>query len=91
MYALSLIATTRVGADALSTFDWPCVRHRRGDHWPVVPPTNRYPAPSPIPIQRHHRSLSDGKPELPEPVARRTRNRSESAATDLEARRYALP
>ncbi|KAK1119626.1 hypothetical protein K0M31_013046 [Melipona bicolor] len=91
MYALSLIATTRAGADALSSFDWPCVRHRRGDHWPVVPPTNRYPAPSPIPIQRHHRSLSDGKPELPEPVARRTRNRSESAATDLEARRYALP
>lgn len=91
MYGLSLIATTRTGADALSTFDWPCVRHRRGDHWPVVPPTSRYPAPSPIPIQRHHRSLSDGKPELPEPVARRTRNRSESAATDLEARRYALP
>ncbi|XP_076753596.1 rapamycin-insensitive companion of Tor isoform X1 [Xylocopa sonorina] len=91
MYALSLIATTRTGADALTTFDWPCVRHRRGDHWPVLPPTSRYPAPSPIPIQRHHRSLSDGKPELPEPVARRTRNRSESAATDLEAKRYALP
>ncbi|KOC64221.1 Rapamycin-insensitive companion of mTOR [Habropoda laboriosa] len=91
MYALSLIGTTRAGADALSSFEWPCVRHRRGDHWPVVSPTSRYPAPSPIPIQRHHRSLSDGKPELPEPVARRTRNRSESAATDLEARRYALP
>nr|XP_033338467.1 rapamycin-insensitive companion of mTOR isoform X1 [Megalopta genalis]XP_033338468.1 rapamycin-insensitive companion of mTOR isoform X1 [Megalopta genalis] len=91
MYALSLIGTTRAGADALSSFDWPCVRHRRGDHWPVVPPTSKYPAPSPIPIQRHHRSLSDGKPELPEPVARRTRNRSESAATDLEARRFALP
>ncbi|KZC10250.1 Rapamycin-insensitive companion of mTOR, partial [Dufourea novaeangliae] len=91
MYALSLIGTTRAGADALLSFDWPCVRHRRGDHWPVLPPTSRYPAPSPIPIQRHHRSLSDGKPELPEPVARRTRNRSESAATDLEARRYALP
>lgn len=90
MYTLSLIGTTRAGADALLTFDWPCVRHRRGDHWPVVPPTSTYPAPSPIPIQRHHRSLSDGKPELPEPVARRTRNRSESAATD-EARRYALP
>ncbi|XP_076231374.1 rapamycin-insensitive companion of Tor [Calliopsis andreniformis] len=91
MYALSLIGTTRAGADALSTFDWSCVRHRRGDHWPVVPPTSRYPVPSPVPIQRHHRSLSDGKPELPEPVARRTRNRSESAATDLEPRRYALP
>ncbi|XP_003700779.2 rapamycin-insensitive companion of Tor isoform X1 [Megachile rotundata] len=90
MYALSLIGTTRAGADALLIFDWPCVRHRRGDHWPVVPPTSRCPAPSPVPIQRHHRSLSDGKPELPEPVARRTRNRSESAATDLEARRYAL-
>ncbi|XP_076618196.1 rapamycin-insensitive companion of Tor [Colletes latitarsis] len=91
MYTLSLIGTTRAGADALLTFDWPCVRHRRGNHWPVVPPSSTYPAPSPIPIQRHHRSLSDGKPELPEPVARRTRNRSESAATDLEARRYALP
>ncbi|XP_076687227.1 rapamycin-insensitive companion of Tor [Andrena cerasifolii] len=91
VYSLSLIGTTRAGADALLTFDWPCVRHRRGDHWPVLPPTSRYPAPSPVPIQRHHRSLSDGKPELPEPVARRTRNRSESAATDLEARRYALP
>ncbi|CAK9816269.1 Rapamycin-insensitive companion of mTOR [Anthophora quadrimaculata] len=91
MYALSLIGTTRAGADALMSLEWPCVRHRRGDHWPVVPPTSRYPAPSPIPIQRHHRSLSDGKPELPEPAARRTRNRSESAATDLEARRYALP
>ncbi|XP_053970556.1 rapamycin-insensitive companion of mTOR isoform X1 [Hylaeus volcanicus] len=91
MYSLSLIGTTRAGADALLNFDWPCVRHRRGDHWPIVPPTSTYSAPSPIPIQRHHRSLSDGKPELPEPVARRTRNRSESAATDLEARRYALP
>ncbi|XP_076278672.1 rapamycin-insensitive companion of Tor isoform X2 [Lasioglossum baleicum] len=91
MYALSLIGTTRTGADALTSFEWPCVRHRRGDHWPVVPPTSKYPAPSPILIQRHHRSLSDGKPELPEPAARRTRNRSESAATDLEARRYALP
>ncbi|XP_026669224.1 rapamycin-insensitive companion of mTOR [Ceratina calcarata] len=91
MYSLSLIGTTRAGADALASYDWPCVRHRRGDHWPVLPPTSRHTAPSPIPIQRHHRSLSDGKPELPEPIARRTRNRSESAATDLEARRYALP
>lgn len=91
MYALSLIGTTRAGADALTNFDWPCVRHRRGDNWPVVPPTTRYPVPSPVPVQRHHRSLSDGKPELPEPIARRTRNRSESAATDLEARRYVLP
>ncbi|XP_014479539.1 PREDICTED: rapamycin-insensitive companion of mTOR [Dinoponera quadriceps] len=89
MYALSLIGTTRAGADALANFDWPCVRHRRGDNWPVVPPATRYP--SPVPVQRHHRSLSDGKPELPEPIARRTRNRSESAATDLEARRYVLP
>jgi len=91
MYALSLIATTRAGADALMNFNWPCVRHRRGDNWPVVPPSARYPVPSPVPMQRHHRSLSDGKPELPEPIARRTRNRSESAATDLEARRYVLP
>ncbi|XP_011330376.1 rapamycin-insensitive companion of mTOR isoform X2 [Ooceraea biroi] len=91
MYALNLIATTRAGADALINFNWPCVRHRRGDNWPVVPPSARYPVPSPVPVQRHHRSLSDGKPELPEPIARRTRNRSESAATDLEARRYVLP
>ncbi|XP_024946921.1 rapamycin-insensitive companion of mTOR [Cephus cinctus] len=91
MYSLCLIATTRAGADALTAFDWPSVRYRRGDQWPVVPPTNNYPVPSPVPIQRHHRSLSDGKPELQQPVARRTRNRSESAATDLEARRYALP
>ncbi|KAG7212743.1 hypothetical protein KM043_013008 [Ampulex compressa] len=90
MYALSLIATTRAGADALIAFDWPCVRHRRGDLWPVLSPATRYPVPSPVPVQRHHRSLSDGKPELPEPVVRRTRNRSESAATDLEARRYAF-
>lgn len=91
MYALSLIGTTRAGADVLINFNWPCVRHRRGDNWPVVPPSIRYPVPSPLPVQRHHRSLSDGKPELPEPIARRTRNRSESAATDLEARRYILP
>lgn len=91
MYALSLIGTTRAGADALTNFDWPCVRHRRGDNWPVVPPTTRYPVPSPVPVQRHHRSLSDGKPELQEPIARRTRNRSESAATDLEPRRFVLP
>lgn len=91
MYALSLIGTTRAGADALTNFDWPCVRHRRGDNWPVMPPTAKYPMPSPVPVQRHHRSLSDGKPELPEPIVRRTRNRSESAATDLEARRYVLP
>ncbi|XP_043502898.1 rapamycin-insensitive companion of mTOR isoform X2 [Polistes fuscatus] len=87
MYALSLIATTRAGTDVLMTFNWPSVRHRRGDHWTIIRPTIRYPLPSPVLIQRHHRSLSDGKPELPEPVARRTRNRSESAATDLEARR----
>ncbi|XP_015189227.1 PREDICTED: rapamycin-insensitive companion of mTOR [Polistes dominula] len=87
MYALSLIATTRAGTDVLMTFNWPSVRHRRGDHWTIIRPTIRYPLPSPVLIQRHHRSLSDGKPELPEPAARRTRNRSESAATDLEARR----
>ncbi|XP_012288713.1 rapamycin-insensitive companion of mTOR [Orussus abietinus] len=90
MYALSLVATTRAGADALLAYDWPCVRYRRGDQWPVVAPSNLYLIPSPVPIQRHHRSLSDGKPELPEPIARRTRNRSESAATELEARRYVL-
>lgn len=90
MYALSLIGTTRAGADALTNLDWPCVRHRRGDNCQVMPPTTKYSLPSPIPVQRHHRSLSDGKPELPEPIVRRTRNRSESAATDLEARRYIL-
>ena len=91
MYSLSLIATTRAGADVLLTLNWPCVRYRRGEHWPVIPPSNPYPPPSPPPVQRHHRSLSDGKPDLPEPVIRRTRNRSESAATELEARRYLLP
>lgn len=91
MYALSLIATTRSGADILSTYDWPCVRHKRGEQWPVVPPQSPYPMPSPVPVQRHHRSLSDGKPELSDPVVRRSRNRSESAATDLEARRYPFP
>ena len=91
MYALSLIGTTRAGADSLVNFDWQCVRYKRGDHWPVVQPSPSCTVPSPVPVQRHHRSLSDGKPEVPEPVARRTRNRSESAATDIEARRYALP
>lgn len=91
MYALSLIATTRSGADILSTYDWPCVRHKRGDQWPVVPPQSPYPAPSPVLVQRHHRSLSDGKPELSEPIIRRTRNRSESAATELDARRFQFP
>lgn len=91
MYALSLVSTTRAGADILTAYDWPCVRYRRGEYWPIVPPSNPYTIPSPVPIQKHHRSLSDGKPELPEPVARRTRNRSESAATDLEAKRYAFP
>ncbi|XP_012265528.2 rapamycin-insensitive companion of mTOR [Athalia rosae] len=88
MYALSLIATTRFGADTLASYDWPCVKHKRGDQWPVVPPRNPYPLPSPVPMQKHHRSLSDGKAELPDPIIRRSRNRSESAATDLEARRY---
>ncbi|XP_066602698.1 uncharacterized protein [Prorops nasuta] len=91
MYSLSLIGTTRAGADFLTNLDWPCVRHRRGDNWPILPPSTRHPLPSPVPIQRHHRSLSDGKPELPEPIIRRVRNRSESAATDLESRRYVLP
>lgn len=91
MYSLSLIATTRAGADVLFTLNWTCVRYRRGEHWPVVPPGNPYPPPSPPPVQRHHRSLSDGKPDFPEPVIRRTRNRSESAATELETRRFILP
>ncbi|XP_034935765.1 rapamycin-insensitive companion of mTOR [Chelonus insularis] len=91
MYALSLISTNSAGADALTALNWPCVRYRRGDYWPVVPSTNPYTVPSPVPIQKHHRSLSDGKPELPEPLVRRTRNRSESAATDIEVKRYAFP
>ena len=91
MYSLSLISTTRAGADVLMTLNWPCVRYRRGEYWPVVPPTKPYPNPSPLPVQRHHRSLSDGKPEFPEPVMRRSRNRSESAAADLEAKRFILP
>ncbi|XP_046617804.1 rapamycin-insensitive companion of mTOR [Neodiprion virginianus] len=88
MYTLSLIAITHSGADILLTYNWPCVRHKRGEQWPIVPPRSPYPMPSPLPVHRHHRSLSDGKPELPEPVVHRSRNRSESAATDLEARRY---
>ncbi|XP_011297847.1 rapamycin-insensitive companion of mTOR [Fopius arisanus] len=91
MYALSLISTTRAGADVLALYDWPCVRYRRGDQWPIVQPTPQFPVPSPVPIQKHHRSLSDGKPELPDPIVRRTRNRSESAVTDIETKRLAFP
>ncbi|XP_014205206.1 rapamycin-insensitive companion of mTOR-like [Copidosoma floridanum] len=42
---------------------------------------------------RHQRSLSDGRPELPDvpTVIRRQRNQSESAATDYESRRLYLP
>ncbi|KAK0085804.1 hypothetical protein PV326_005791 [Microctonus aethiopoides] len=91
MYALSIMSTTRAGADVLSIFNWSCVRHRRGDHWPVVPPRHPYATPSPLPTQKHHRSLSDGKPELLELLPRRSRNRSESAATDIAAKHYAFP
>ncbi|CAD6237301.1 GSCOCG00002240001-RA-CDS [Cotesia congregata] len=90
-YTLSLISTTRIGADALTALHWPCVRYRRGDNWPVIPQNNPNTIPSPVPIQKHHRSLSDGKPELPDLTIRRTRNRSESAATDIESKRYAFP
>ncbi|XP_014226936.1 rapamycin-insensitive companion of mTOR [Trichogramma pretiosum] len=98
MYALSLISTTRAGAEILAAHGWPCVRHSRAEHWPVVQPIsgsftlNR--SPSPVPMQRNQRSLSDSKSELPESVAalRRQRNRSESAAADLEPpKRYPLP
>lgn len=89
MYAMSLISTTKNGADALTIYDWPCVRYKRGDYWPVIVPTNPYPVSSScLPIQKHHRSLSDGKPDLPEPSARRARNRSESAATDYETKLF---
>ena len=95
MYALSLISTSRAGADVLMTFNWPCVRYKRGEHWPVVQPSRNsssQQSPSPVPVHRHHRSLSDGKPEFPpEAVGKRQRNRSESAATDLEAKKYMLP
>lgn len=108
MYALSLISTSRAGANILMVYNWPCVRYKRGEHWPVVQPTSSFVSlvqqqpsqdkqqhsPSPVPMMRHHRSLSDGKPELPElpePVIKRQRNRSESAATDQEAKRYMLP
>ncbi|KAH0550515.1 rapamycin-insensitive companion of mTOR [Cotesia glomerata] len=90
-YTLSLISTSRIGADALTALHWPCVRYRRGDNWPVIPQNNPNTIPSPVPIQKHHRSLSDGKPELPDLTIRRTRNRSESAATDIESKRYAFP
>ncbi|XP_063978549.1 rapamycin-insensitive companion of mTOR [Diachasmimorpha longicaudata] len=87
MYSLSLISTTRAGADVLAIYDWPCVRYRRGDYWPIVRPTQRQRLPSPVPIQKHHRSLSDGKPDLPNPIGRRTRYISESAATDSEIKK----
>lgn len=91
VYVLNLIATTRHGADILTSLDWPCIRRKRGDQWQVIPPaSNPFPTPSPTPIQRHHRSLSDGKTEFPESIIRRTRNRSESAATDFESRRCIL-
>lgn len=91
MYSLGLISTNRAGADVLSTLNWGCVRFKRGEDWPVVQPRIPCQSPSPPPVQRHHRSLSDGKPEFPEPVIRRSRNRSESAATELEVRRLILP
>ncbi|XP_016844354.1 rapamycin-insensitive companion of mTOR [Nasonia vitripennis] len=101
MYALSLVSTSRAGADILTCYNWPCVRYKRGAYWPVVQPSStsssmsgssQQQSASPVSVQRHHRSLSDGKPELPpEPVLRRQRNRSESAATDIEPRRYMLP
>lgn len=83
MYALSLLGTTRAGADALMALNWPCVRYRRDQHWPVVlrPTTasstlldsrlSPSPPSSTQQQQRHQRSLSDGKPEplLPEPTA----------------------
>ncbi|XP_043466868.1 rapamycin-insensitive companion of mTOR [Leptopilina heterotoma] len=91
MYSLSLVSTNRAGADVLTTLNWPCVRFKRGEEWPIVQHCAPCQSPSPPPVQRHHRSLSDGKPEFPEPVIRRTRNRSESAATELEVRRLILP
>lgn len=104
MYALSLVSTSRAGADVLMCYNWLCVRYKRGAYWPVVQlsPTRgsslssssqpQQSSPSPVAVQRHHRSLSDGKPELPpELVLRRQRNRSESAATDIEPKRYVLP
>lgn len=94
MYALSLISTNRAGADVLTTYNWPCVRFKRGEHWPVIEPSRTsisQQSPSPVLMQRHHRSLSDGKPELPESLVKRQRNRSESAATEMDARRFVLP
>lgn len=92
MYAVSLIGTTRVGADLLSSYDWPCVRYGRGKSGLVITPSEPHSSPSPVPIRRHHRSLSDGKPDYSETIVpHRTRIRSESAATDLEARRYLSP
>ncbi|KAF7987507.1 hypothetical protein HCN44_003269 [Aphidius gifuensis] len=89
VYSMCLISTTKFGADALTSYGWPCVRYKRGDYWPIVmPTTSSYTIPSPVPIQKHHRSLSDGKPDIPEINKKRTRNRSESAATDIENRKF---
>ena len=98
MYALSLVGSCRVGAEILKNYGWPCVSHCRSEQWPVTLNSagslsiNR--SPSPISMQRHQRSMSDGKPELPESIAvlRRQRNRSESAAADLEPpQKYPMP
>ncbi|KAJ8687622.1 hypothetical protein QAD02_023416 [Eretmocerus hayati] len=113
MHALSLLSTSRAGADVLTALNWPCVRYKRGELWPIVAPlspshtqqeqqqqsSQRSPSPVLVPQLRHHRSLSDGKPELPsgeqlpsgESTAKRQRNRSESAATDADSKKYALP
>lgn len=96
IYALSLVSTSRVGADALTSYGWWSLRYKRGDHWPVVQPgpscseQGSQSSSSPVSVQRHHRSLSDGKPEHArdsELVNKRQRNRSESAVTDVEVRK----
>lgn len=37
-HALSLVASTKTGADLLYTLDWMCVRHDRDTHWPICEP-----------------------------------------------------
>jgi len=36
-FALGLVATTRPGAMALGEKGWACVRHGRGEPWPIAP------------------------------------------------------
>ncbi|XP_017771831.1 PREDICTED: rapamycin-insensitive companion of mTOR isoform X1 [Nicrophorus vespilloides] len=40
LYALGLIATTKLGADSLFKLGWVCTRHDRHDRWPIIEEEN---------------------------------------------------